>query len=109
MSTMASSAVDLSDTFFVEQFQQMVEHRQSPLSGGQTQLAKRYEPVLETLHTELAEPFKFRDVTIRFDDIGHGGMLRMKKAGLLRNEIGNPNSTKDWYLTRKTKRWLRSR
>lgn len=87
----------------------MRERRQSPLSGSQVQLANRYETVLETINDEFEEPFKFRDVTSRFDQIGHGELLKMKNSGLLENEYGDPDSTKDWYLTQKAKRWLLSR
>ncbi len=83
--------------------------RSSPFSGGQVQLAKRYEDVLRTIYEEYAEPFKIRDVMAEFPAVGQGDFLKLKRSGLLRNEFAGSDDPKDWYLERKTKRWLRSR
>lgn len=86
----------------------MVEPHGSPLNGGQVQLAKRYKTVLRTLNEEFPERFKSRQVTKEFDDIGRGDLLKLKKRGLLNNEYVDSKKAKDWFLTRKTKRWLRT-
>lgn len=87
----------------------MPDRRRSPLNGGQVQLAKRYESILETLNEEFPEQFKHREVTARFDQVDRGDLLRLKQRGLLGNESSNPDSAKDWYITQKAKRWLRTR
>lgn len=86
----------------------MSEQYRSPFNGGQVQLAKRYREVLEAIYTDLQEPFKARTVTARFEDVGHGDLLKLKHSGLLRNETARGDEPKDWFLTRKTKRWLRN-
>lgn len=87
----------------------MVESQGSPLNGGQVQLAKRYETVLQTLDEDFPERFKFREVTTQFGEIGRGDLLKLSKRGLLRNEYDGSRKAKDWFLSRSTKRWLNSR
>lgn len=87
----------------------MNERPISPLNSGQVQLARRYQDLLVSLDEDYPEPFKSRDVTARFEDISNGDLLRLKFAGLLVNEAVATDKPKDWFLSRKTKRWLRTR
>jgi hypothetical protein len=87
----------------------MSGRQRSPFTGGQIQLAKRYEELLETIHAELPEPFKSREAIGRVTDDGTGELLKTKNAGLVENEHADGDEPKDWFLTQSTKRWLEAR
>lgn len=84
----------------------MGERNSSPLNGGQVQLAKRYRELLVSVNDDFPEPFKTRDVRSKFDDVSNGDLLKLKQAGILKNQAVGTDEPKNWYLTRKTKRWL---
>lgn len=87
----------------------MSERRRSPLNGGQVKIAQRYHHVLDTIQSELSEPFKVRELKSRFEDVGHGDLMKLKNGGLLRNESVATDEPKNWYLKKQTIRWLDQR